>query len=65
MNISAYIIIKTGGILLQTVGGGVGSVSCDSPNHVLFFPLCFRPDADLIALFWAILIKCGHADEFS
>ena len=41
------------------------TLPCISPNHVLFFPLYFRPDAELIALFCAILIKCGHADAFS
>ena len=30
MNLSAYIIIKTGGIFVKTVGGGVGSVSSHS-----------------------------------
>ena len=30
MNLSAYMIIKTGGILMNTVGGGVGSVSSHS-----------------------------------
>ena len=30
MNLSTYLIIKTGGILVKTVGGGVGSVSSHS-----------------------------------
>ena len=34
VSISAYTIVKTGGILLKTVGGGVGSVSCDSSLYL-------------------------------
>ena len=60
---------KDRGILLKTVEVVWGlfrvTLLCISPNHVLFFPPYFRPDAELIALFCAILIKCRHVDAFS
>ena len=60
---------KDRGILLKTVGGLWGlfraTLPCISLNYVLFFPLYFRPDTELITLFCAILIKCRHVDAFS